>query len=140
MEKKWQHPCIMDQISVGMHIFHVVDPWLEIIFKLNTSIVGILDMCGAGFVDKLDYIPEAENAEYFTNRIQTTPLSDVVAEWIESVRLDKSSTADVTFICSIVMNVYPTMILVTSISHCAPYPGNLYGLQMEEYIFWAEVW
>jgi len=138
---KVQRPGIMNEIAVDMHILRVVAPWLKRIFKLNTNFVGIIDTWASGFVDELDYISEAENAEYFTNSIQTTPLSDVVfappiveecttgkvltTEWVEGVRLDKSSNEDVTILCSIAMNTYLTMMLETGVLHCDPHPGNL---------------
>jgi len=138
---KVQRPGIMNQIAVDMHILRVVASWLKRIFKLNTNLVGVIDTWGSGFVDELDYISEAENAEYFTESIQTTPLCDVVfappiveecttakvltTEWIEGVRLDKSSNEDVTILCSIAMNAYLTMMLETGVLHCDPHPGNL---------------
>ena len=87
-----------------------------------------------GFVDELDYISEAENAEYFMESIKATPLSGVVfappiidecttgkvltTEWVVGERLDKSREEDVTILCSIAMNAYLTMMLETGVLHC----------------------
>eukprot|EP00555_Chaetoceros_dichaeta_P012197 CAMPEP_0198261370 /NCGR_PEP_ID=MMETSP1447-20131203/10115_1 /TAXON_ID=420782 /ORGANISM="Chaetoceros dichaeta, Strain CCMP1751" /LENGTH=942 /DNA_ID=CAMNT_0043949269 /DNA_START=8 /DNA_END=2836 /DNA_ORIENTATION=- len=138
---KVQRPGIMNQIAVDMHILREVAPVLRKIFNLNTNLPGIIDTWGSGFVDELDYISEAENAEYFTESIQSTPLSEVVfappiveecttgkvltTEWVDGVRLDKSSNEDVTILCSIAMNTYLTMMLETGVLHCDPHPGNL---------------
>ena len=40
-------------------------------------------------------------------------------------RLDRSSSKDVTLLCSIAMNTYLTMMLETGVLHCDPHPGNL---------------
>ena len=47
-------------------------------FKLNTDTVGTVDAWGTGFVDELDYVSEARNAQTFMESIQTTPLKDGV--------------------------------------------------------------
>lgn len=138
---KVQRPDIMNQIALDMHLLREVAPIAKAAFNLNTDIVGTVDTWGAGFVDELDYMQEARNAETFTETIQTTPLTDVVfappvvnelstrkvltTEWVDGERLDKSAQADVTILCSIAMNTYLTMMLETGLLHCDPHPGNL---------------
>ena len=138
---KVQRPNIMDQIALDMHLLREIAPVARRSFNLNSDTVGTVDAWGAGFVDELDYISEAENAEYFTESIASTPLSGVVfappvveefttgkvltTEWVLGERLDKSSNEDVTILCSIAMNSYLTMMLETGVLHCDPHPGNL---------------
>jgi len=138
---KVQRPDIMNQIALDMHFLRELAPWAKRTFNLNSDTTGTVDTWGAGFVDELDYISEAENAEYFLESIQSTPLKGVVfspsvieecttgkiltTEWVLGERLDKSSSEDVTVLCSIAMNTYLTMMLETGVLHCDPHPGNL---------------
>lgn len=138
---KVQRPDIMNQIALDMHLIREIAPVLKRTFNLNTDLVGTVDAWGLGFVDELDYISEARNAEEFTESIQTTTLAGVVysppvieqcttgkvltTEWVDGERLDKSSKDDVTILCSIAMNTYLTMMLETGTLHCDPHPGNL---------------
>jgi predicted unusual protein kinase regulating ubiquinone biosynthesis (AarF/ABC1/UbiB family) len=138
---KVQRPNIMNQIALDMHLLREIAPVAKRSFNLNSDTVGTVDAWGLGFVDELDYIAEAENAEYFTESIQATPLKGVVfsppiieecttgkiltTEWVIGERLDKSSSEDVTILCSIAMNTYLTMMLETGVLHCDPHPGNL---------------
>lgn len=124
---KVQRPNIMNQIALDMHLLREFAPFAKRTFNLNTDTVGTVDAWGSGFVDELDYIQEAENGKYFMERIQETPLKDVVlapavvdelttpkvlvTEWIDGERLDKSSNQDVTILCSICMNTYLTMLV-----------------------------
>jgi len=138
---KVQRPDIVNQIALDMHLLREFAPWAKRTFNLNTDTVGTVDIWGAGFVDELDYISEARNGEFFEESVQTTPLSGVVfsppvveecttgkvltTEWVDGERLDKSSSEDVTILCSIAMNSYLTMMLETGVLHCDPHPGNL---------------
>ena len=131
---KVQRPNIMNQIALDMHFLRELAPWAKRTFNLNTDAEGTVDTWGVGFVDELDYISEAENAESFTESIQTTSLASVVfsppviddcttgkvltTEWVVGERLDKSSNEDVTVLCSIAMNTYLTMMLETGVLHC----------------------
>lgn len=131
---KVQRPDIMNQIALDMHFLRELAPWAKRTFNLNTDTVGTVDAWGVGFVDELDYISEAENAEYFLESIQSTPLASVVfsppvieecttgkvltSEWVIGERLDRSSNEDVTVLCSIAMNTYLTMMLETGVLHC----------------------
>jgi predicted unusual protein kinase regulating ubiquinone biosynthesis (AarF/ABC1/UbiB family) len=124
---KVQRPNIMNQIALDMHLLREFAPIAKRTFNLNTDAVGTVDAWGAGFVDELDYIQEAENAKYFTKKIKETALKDVVlapavvdelttrsvlvTEWIDGERLDKSSSEDITILCSICMNTYLAMLL-----------------------------
>ena len=139
---KVQRPNIMDQIALDMHLLREFAPVAKRTFSLQTDTVGTVDAWGKGFVDELDYIKEAENGKLFMERIQDTPLKDVVfspkvvdelttgkvlvTEWIDGERLDKSSNADVTVLCSIAMNTYLTMLLELGILHCDPHPGEFF--------------
>jgi serine/threonine protein kinase len=138
---KVQRPNIMNQIALDMHLLREFGPIAKRTFNLNTDIAGTVDAWGAGFIDELDYVQEAQNGKNFMKGIQGTPLKDVVlapavvdelsaskvlvTEWIDGERLDKSSNEDVTVLCSICMNTYLTMLLELGVLHCDPHPGNL---------------
>jgi predicted unusual protein kinase regulating ubiquinone biosynthesis (AarF/ABC1/UbiB family) len=138
---KVQRPDIGNQIALDMHLLREVAPVLKRAFNLNTDTVGTVDAWGTGFVDELDYLQEAENAEVFIESIAGTPLKDVVfapgvvnewttrnvlvTEWVDGERLDRSENKDVTVLCSIAMNTYLTMLLELGLLHCDPHPGNL---------------
>lgn len=49
----------------------------------------------------------------------------LTTEWILGTRLELSSAADVTKLCSVAMNTYLTMLLETGVIHADPHPGNL---------------
>ena len=133
---KVQRPNILEQIALDMHLLREMAPIAKRTFNLNTDIVGTVDAWGTGFVDELDYLSEARNAQTFMETIQTTPLKDVVfspdviekystgkvltTSWVEGERLDKSAQDDVTVLCSIAMNTYLTMMLETGMLHCDP--------------------
>ena len=137
---KVQRPGIMKQIALDMYLLREVAPLAKAAFNLNSDTVGTVDAWGAGFVDELDYLQEARNAEKFTESIQTTPLKNVVfappvlsdlstgkvltTQWVDGERLDKSASEDVTILCSIAMNTYLTMMLETGLLHCDPHPGS----------------
>ena len=115
-----QRPNIMNQIALDMHLLREFAPIVKRLGNLNSDTVGTVDAWGAGFVDELDYFAEAENADVFMEDIKGTPLASVVfapravneystgsvlvTEWVDGQRLDKSSAADVTVLCSIAMN------------------------------------
>mmetsp|Transcript_11015 Transcript_11015/g.15516 ORF Transcript_11015/g.15516 Transcript_11015/m.15516 type:complete len:943 (-) Transcript_11015:103-2931(-) len=138
---KVQRPNIMEQIALDMHFLREIAPIAKRTFNLNTDTTGTVDAWGLGFVDELDYLSEAKNAQIFMEKIQKTPLADVVfappvveeystakvltTEWVDGERLDKSSQDDVTVLCSIAMNTYLTMMLEIGVLHCDPHPGNL---------------
>jgi predicted unusual protein kinase regulating ubiquinone biosynthesis (AarF/ABC1/UbiB family) len=126
-------PNIEGQIALDMHILRELAPLAKSVFNLNTDAVGVVDTWGSGFVDELDYVEEAKNAEVFMEGIQKTPLKDVVfappvigdlstdkvltTEWVVGERLDKSEKDDVTVLCSIAMNTYLTMMLELGTLH-----------------------
>lgn len=138
---KVQRPNINEQIALDMHLLREVAPIAKRLGNLNSDTVGTVDAWGAGFVDELDYLQEARNGAFFSERIKSTPLSDVVfaptvleeystqsvlvSEWVDGQRLDKSTSSDVTVLCSIAMNTYLTMMLELGVLHCDPHPGNL---------------
>jgi len=117
---KVQRPNIMTQIALDMHLLREIAPIVKRLGNLNSDTVGTVDAWGAGFVDELDYLAEAQNAAFFMEKIKNTSLVDVVfapstvdesstrsvlvSEWIDGQRLDKSAASDVTVLCSIAMN------------------------------------
>lgn len=133
---KVQRPNILEQIALDMHLLREIAPVAKRTFNLNTDTAGTVDAWGAGFVDELDYLSEARNAQTFMESIQATPLKDVVfapdiieqystgkvltTVWVDGERLDKSTQQDVTVLCSIAMNSYLTMMLETGLLHCDP--------------------
>lgn len=133
---KVQRPKIMNQIALDMHLLREFAPVAKRTFNLNTDISGTVDAWGMGFIDELDYVQEAENGKMFMEKIQKTPLKDVVlspavidewstrkvlvTEWIDGERLDKSSKEDINVLCSICMNTYLTMMLELGVLHCDP--------------------
>lgn len=136
---KVQRPDITEQIALDMHIVREFAPIVKSLFKLNTDLVGLVDAWGTGFVDELDYLQEARNAQFFSEQILRTPLSGVVfapsvveklttgavlvTEWVDGERLDRSSNEDVSVLCSVAMNTYLTMLLEVGLLHCDPHPG-----------------
>ncbi|GAX12709.1 hypothetical protein FisN_15Hh188 [Fistulifera solaris] len=138
---KVQRPDITEQIALDMYLVRNFATIAKSFFNLNTDTVGTVDAWGVGFVDELDYMEEARNAEFFSSKIAETPLREVVfaptvvdslstrcvlvSEWVDGERLDRSTSEDVSVLCSIAMNTYLTMLLEMSILHCDPHPGNL---------------
>lgn len=110
-----------------MHLVREFASLTKRIVQLNTDLVGTVDAWGVGFIDELDYIQEGANGEMFSAQIKETPLKDVVfapavineyttrsvlvTSWVDGERLDRSSSEDVTVLCSIAMNTYLTMLL-----------------------------
>jgi predicted unusual protein kinase regulating ubiquinone biosynthesis (AarF/ABC1/UbiB family) len=126
-------PNIEGQIALDMYILRELAPFVKRTFNLNTDLGGVVDTWGAGFVDELDYLSEAENSKDFMKGIEKTELKDVVfappvvdklstekiltTEWIIGERLDRSNTDDVTALCSVAMNTYLTMMLELGTLH-----------------------
>ena len=139
---KVQRPDILDKVALDMHVLREAAPLIKKIVGLESDLVGIVDDWGNGFVDELNYLKEANNAQVFMESIKTTSLKDVVfappvveelstkkilvSEWVQGDRLDKSNANDLTVSCSIAMNTYLTMMLETGVLHCDPHPGNLF--------------
>jgi predicted unusual protein kinase regulating ubiquinone biosynthesis (AarF/ABC1/UbiB family) len=137
---KVQRPAILEQIALDMHLLREAAPVARRTFNLNSDTVGTVDSWATGFVAELDYLQEAKNAAFFSEKIKQTPLKDVVfapsvfgdistqsvlvSEWVDGERLDKSSSDDVTVLCSIAMNAYLTMMLEIGVLHCDPHPGT----------------
>ena len=134
---KIQRPNIMETIALDMYLLReYVAPAVKKIGNLNSDTIGTVDAWGLGFVDELDYIREAKNSEFFSEKIAATPLQNVVfapkviseystnkvlvTEWVDGERLDKSSQEDVNKLCSIAMNTYLTMLLEIGMLHCDP--------------------
>lgn len=124
---KVQRPDIMEKIALDMHLLRDFGAGIRRLANLNTDTVATVDVWGTGFVDELDYIQEAANGEMFSTQIKETPLKDVVfapsivkdystrsvlvTSWVNGERLDRSSSEDVSILCSIAMNTYLTMLL-----------------------------
>ena len=139
---KVQRPEILDLVALDMHILREAAPLIKKIAGLESDLVGIVDDWGNGFVDELNYLKEANNAQVFMDSIALTSLKNVVfapaviqelstkkvlvTEWVQGDRLDKSNAADLSISCSIAMNTYLTMMLETGVLHCDPHPGNLF--------------
>jgi predicted unusual protein kinase regulating ubiquinone biosynthesis (AarF/ABC1/UbiB family) len=145
---KVQRPAIIEQIALDMHLLREAAPVAKRTFNLNSDTTGTVDSWATGFVAELDYIQEAKNAEFFSEKIQATPLRDVVfapavfkdistqsvlvSEWVNGERLDRSSSEDVTVLCSIAMNAYLTMMLELGVLHCDPHPGTYIRYSLRE--------
>lgn len=137
---KVQRPDILEQVSLDMFLIRTASPLIKALGAPG-DIEGLVDDWGFGFVNELDYLQEANNADSFMEGMKTTPLANVVfappvlreysarrvltTEWIDGERLEKSSADDVSTLCSVAMNTYLTMMLETGTLHCDPHPGNL---------------
>ncbi|KAJ1462025.1 ABC1 family-domain-containing protein [Pelagophyceae sp. CCMP2097] len=138
---KVQRPGVAETIALDLHLLRVAAPAAKGLLRANTDFEGIVDAWGVRFVDELDYLREADNAESFSAAIMATPLAgavfapDVISErssstvlttkWVTGARLDRAPNADVSKLCSVAMNTYLTMMLETGILHADPHPGNL---------------
>jgi len=137
---KVQRPNMVEQVALDMHLIRTIAPLIKAIGAPG-DIEGLVDDWGFGFVNELNYIQEANNADTFMEGMKSTPLAGVVfappvlrdysaqrvltSEWIDGERLEKSSAEDVSTLCSVAMNTYLTMMLQTGTMHCDPHPGNL---------------
>jgi len=142
---KVQRPGMLEVIALDLHLLRLgaepIKRILTLTSPLNTDIVGLIDAWGLGFVGELNYVQEAANAEQFESAIAKTPLAGVVCvppvvnectttkvlttEWIVGERLEQSTASDVTYLCSVAMNSYLTMLLELGVLHADPHPGNL---------------
>jgi predicted unusual protein kinase regulating ubiquinone biosynthesis (AarF/ABC1/UbiB family) len=138
---KVQRPDILENIALDMHILRSIAPVVKSIAGLQSDLVGIADDWGTGFVNELDYLKEAINGELFTQSIAKTTMKEavfapgvlrslctprvLVTEWVQGVRLDKSTPSELTAACATAMTAYLTMMLETGVLHCDPHPGNL---------------
>ena len=130
---KVQRPGIVQQVALDMHLIRTSAPLIKALGAPG-DIEGLVDDWGFGFVNELDYLQEANNADTFMEGIKTTPLANTVfappvkrdyssgkvltTEWIDGERLEKSSAGDVSTLCSVAMNTYLTMMLETGTMHC----------------------
>ena len=133
---KVQRPDIEERVALDMYLLRIAGAVLKKWANINSDAVETVDAWGVGFVDELDYRAEAANSERFLDGISSTPLSGVVfsprvlpdlstrrvltTEWVDGERLDRSSSDDVTILCSIAMNTYLTMMLELGTLHCDP--------------------
>ena len=130
---KVQRPGIVQQVALDMHLIRTSAPLIKALGAPG-DIEGLVDDWGFGFVNELNYLQEANNADTFMEGIKTTPLANTVfappvnrdyssgkvltTEWIDGERLEKSSAGDVSTLCSVAMNTYLTMMLETGTMHC----------------------
>ena len=71
---KVQRPHILDTVALDMHILREAAPVVKKLANLNSDLVGIIDDWGKGFVNELNYLKEANNAEIFMESIANTAL------------------------------------------------------------------
>jgi len=137
---KVQRPNMLQSVALDMHVLRS-SGWILRLAGYVGDVEGLCDDWGVGFVNELNYLDEANNAEIFMTEIANTPLKDAVfapsvireasarrvltTKWVYGERLEKSSADDITSLCSIAMNAYLTMMLETGTMHCDPHPGNL---------------
>jgi len=143
---KVQRPGMEELIALDLHILRTSSgPMLQVLSIIASytrqDLVGLIDAWGLGFVDELNYLDEAKNAEAFIEFMSQTPLKGAVCappvvkelstnkvlttEWILGTRLEESDGPDVTTLCSVAMNTYLTMLLEMGSVHADPHPGNL---------------
>jgi len=143
---KVQRPGMEEVIALDLHLLRIsAEPALQVLSLIASytkqDLVGLIDAWGTGFVDELNYLEEAANAERFTEYMSQTPLKGAVCappvikelttkkvlttEWILGGRLEESSEEDITSLCSVAMNTYLTMLLEMGVVHADPHPGNL---------------
>mmetsp|Transcript_128426 Transcript_128426/g.256517 ORF Transcript_128426/g.256517 Transcript_128426/m.256517 type:complete len:749 (-) Transcript_128426:350-2596(-) len=143
---KVQRPGMEELIALDLHILRSSSgPLLQVLSIIaaftRQDLVGLIDAWGAGFVDELNYLDEAANADTFIEFMNQTPLKGAVCaptvlpelstkkvlttEWVVGTRLEESNGPDVTTLCSVAMNTYLTMLLEMGIVHADPHPGNL---------------
>ena len=125
---KVQRPQILEQIALDMHLIRITAPVIKALGAPG-DLEGLVDDWGFGFVNEVDYLQEARNADVFMDGLKKTALAKVVfappvlrdlssrrvltTEWIDGERLEKSSAKDVSTLCSVAMNTYLTMMLET---------------------------
>ena len=139
---KVQRPNMEERIALDMHLIRDYAAPIAKLIGVPGDLVGTADAWGAGFVDELNYVDEADNARQFNKDVSRSSLAGRVfappviescskrrvltTEWIVGERLDRSSVPeDVPRLCSVAMNIYLEMMLDTGILHCDPHPGNL---------------
>jgi predicted unusual protein kinase regulating ubiquinone biosynthesis (AarF/ABC1/UbiB family) len=133
---KVQRPQILEQIALDMHLIRITAPVIKALGAPG-DVEGLVDDWGFGFVNEVDYLQEARNADVFMDGLKKTALAKVVfappvlrdlssrrvltTEWIDGERLEKSSAKDVSTLCSVAMNTYLTMMLETGTMARAPH-------------------
>ena len=141
-----QRPDMLETIALDLYLLRVGAKVVSSLFPVKSDLVGVVDTWGFGFVDELDYRREAANTSDFMREIAKTPLRDAVfapevvdpctsrkvmtTKWVDGERLEQSSAADVSKLCSVAMNTYLTMMLETGVLHADPHPGNLLRAQV----------
>jgi len=75
---KVQRPNIEEQVALDMYLLRTLGTVLKLFANLNSDAAGTVDAWGVGFVDELNYLEEAQNAQIFMDGISTTPLKEVV--------------------------------------------------------------
>ena len=139
---KVQRPAMTERIALDMFLVREAAAPLASLLGAPGDVQGIADAWGAGLVDELDYLSEAENAAAFNKQLAVGTLEGRVfapeviseassarvltTEWIDGERLDQTSaTEDVPRLASLAMNTYMDMMLTSGQLHCDPHPGNL---------------
>jgi len=138
---KVQRPNMEERIALDMHLIRDYAAPLASAFGVPGELVATADVWGKGFVDELDYVQEAANADTFQTEVTGTDLESVVfapkvlrelstrrvltTEWVRGERLDTCPADDVPRLCSVAMITYLRMMLDGGTLHCDPHPGNL---------------
>ena len=139
---KVQRPNVLAEIALDLYIVkEIFAPIYKVVTKSPTDFASLANEWGRGFIGELDYNTEATNTILFNQEMKKRQLDDVVmapsveqdystkcvlvTEWIDGVRLDKSTAGDVSRLCGVALNAYLVMLLETGVLHCDPHPGNL---------------
>lgn len=137
---KVQRPNVLAEIALDLHLVREFAPFYKKLTGAASDLQGLADEWGRGFIAELDYREEAENTIRFTEEMRKRKLDSVsapavvtaysteqvlVTEWIDGVRIDKSTPDDVPRLCAVALNAYLVMLLELQSLHCDPHPGNL---------------
>ena len=139
---KVQRPNVLAEIALDLYIVkEIFAPIYKILTKSPTDFASLANEWGRGFIGELDYTTEAKNTIRFNEEMKKRQLDAVVmapsveqdystkcvlvTQWIDGVRLDRSTAGDVSRLCGVALNAYLVMLLETGLLHCDPHPGNL---------------
>jgi len=137
---KVQRPGVREQICLDLFILRSFAPWIRRTFRLNTDLAGLVDEYGLRFIQELDYLQEASNAEEFEAAIHEIGLNSVciaepvrslttgrvlVTRWVAGDRIDNNRGPEGARLCGLAMTAYLTMLLETGRLHADPHPGNM---------------
>ncbi|CAM9358813.1 unnamed protein product, partial [Phaeothamnion confervicola] len=148
---KVQRPDLLATVTLDLYVMRII---LQLLSRFDAigdgvrSVLGLIDSWAVRFLDELDYVKEAANAERFARNLGgeeaalgraivvprvlhgMTSRFVLVTQWVEGVKVSTldvntpAGRAKLSVLQATLLNAYLTQLLESGFLHADPHPGN----------------